>query len=386
VVQLKTKKTLVLTILVAFIAGIAFAGGFLFASSKYWLNRVQAESADSKAATNDSNISLPGLDSNTISDIVEKAGPAVVTIETYVSTPSQSNPFFSDPFFREFFGQFNQAPQQQMKQGIGSGFIISDDGYILTNEHVVSGAQEIQVSIVDIDKPVIARIVGEDEELDLAVLKVDVNKKLPTLKLGDSSSVNVGNWVIAIGNPYSLDHTVTVGVISAKGRPITVQGRRYRNLLQTDASINPGNSGGPLLNLQGEVIGINTAVNSQAQGIGFAIPSDTVKSVLDDLMKEGKVKRSWLGVEIQDVNQSIANYYELPNLEGVFVRNVVTGGPADKAGIKQGDIILSVNGTKVNSASELQDIISKLKPGDKVKLTIWRNIKKISCTVTLGER
>lgn len=385
-VQLKTKKTLVLTILVAFIAGIAFAGGFLFASSKYWLNRVQAESADSKAATNDSNISLPGLDSNTISDIVEKAGPAVVTIETYVSTPSQSNPFFSDPFFREFFGQFNQAPQQQMKQGIGSGFIISDDGYILTNEHVVSGAQEIQVSIVDIDKPVIARIVGEDEELDLAVLKVDVNKKLPTLKLGDSSSVNVGNWVIAIGNPYSLDHTVTVGVISAKGRPITVQGSRYRNLLQTDASINPGNSGGPLLNLQGEVIGINTAVNSQAQGIGFAIPSDTVKSVLDDLMKEGKVKRSWLGVEIQDVNQSIANYYELPNLEGVFVRNVVTGGPADKAGIKQGDIILSVNGTKVNSASELQDIISKLKPGDKVKLTIWRNIKKISCTVTLGER
>jgi len=386
VVQLKTKKTLVLTILVAFIAGIAFAGGFLFASSKYWLNRVQAESADSKAAANNSNISLPGLDSNTISDIVEKAGPAVVTIETYVSTPSQSNPFFSDPFFREFFGQFNQVPQQQMKQGIGSGFIISDDGYILTNEHVVSGAQEIQVSIVEIDKPVTARIVGEDEELDLAVLKVDVNKKLPTLKLGDSSSVNVGNWVIAIGNPYSLDHTVTVGVISAKGRPITVQGRRYRNLLQTDASINPGNSGGPLLNLQGEVIGINTAVNSQAQGIGFAIPSDTVKSVLDDLMKEGKVKRSWLGVEIQDVNQSIANYYELPNLEGVFVRNVVTGGPADKAGIKQGDIIISWNGKNIKNVDELQEMISKHEPGDRVKLTVWRNMKKTSCTVTLGER
>jgi len=381
----KTKKTLVLPILVAFIAGIAFAGGFLFASSKYWLNRVQAESAESSSASNES-IPLPGLDSNTISDIVEKAGPAVVTIETYVSSPSQSNPFFNDPFFREFFGQFKETPQQQMKQGIGSGFIISDDGYILTNEHVVSGAQEIQVSIVGLDKPVVARIVGEDVELDLAVLKVDVNKKLPTLKLGDSSSVNVGNWVIAIGNPYSLDHTVTVGVISAKGRPITVQGRRYRNLLQTDASINPGNSGGPLLNLQGEVIGINTAVNSQAQGIGFAIPSDTVKSVLDDLMKEGKVKRSWLGVEIQDVNQSIANYYELPNLEGVFVRNVVTGGPADKAGIKQGDIIISWNGKSIKNVDELQEMISKHEPGDRVKLTVWRNIKKISCTVTLGER
>ncbi len=366
-------------------AGIFFAGGFLFASSNYWLNMVQAESAESTSAGSD-NIFLPGVDSYTISDIVEKAGPAVVTIETYVSSPPQSNPYFNDPFFREFFGRFHQTPQQQMKQGIGSGFIISDDGYILTNEHVVSNAQEIQVSIVGLDKPVSARIVGEDEELDLAVLKVDVDKKLPTLKLGDSSSVNVGNWVIAIGNPYSLDHTVTVGVISAKGRPITVQGRSYRNLLQTDASINPGNSGGPLLNLQGEVIGINTAVSSQAQGIGFAIPSDTVSSVLDELMKEGKVKRGWLGVEIQDVNQSIADYFELPNLEGVFIRNVTTGGPADKAGIKQGDIILSWNGKNIKNADHLMDMISKHEPGDKIKLTVWRNMNKTDCTVTLGER
>lgn len=366
-------------------AGIVFVGGILFASDNYWLNSGQAKGTESESASINTSI-LPGADSNTISDIVEKTGPAVVTIETYVTSQSQSNPYFNDPFFREFFSQFNQSPQQQVRQGIGTGFIISDDGYILTNEHVVSNAQEIQVSIVGLDKPVSARIVGEDEELDLAVLKVDVDKKLPTLKLGDSSSVNVGNWVIAIGNPYSLDHTVTVGVISAKGRPITVQGRSYRNLLQTDASINPGNSGGPLLNLQGEVIGINTAVSSQAQGIGFAIPSDTVSSVLDELMKEGKVKRGWLGVEIQDVNQSIADYFELPNLEGVFIRNVTTGGPADKAGIKQGDIILSWNGKNIKNADHLMDMISKHEPGDKIKLTVWRNMNKTDCTVTLGER
>lgn len=366
-------------------AGIVFVGGVLFASDNYWLNSGQAKGTESESASINTSI-LPGVDSNTISDIVEKTGPAVVTIETYVTSQSQSNPYFNDPFFREFFSQFNQSPQQQVRQGIGTGFIISDDGYILTNEHVVSNAQQIQVSIVGFDKPVSARVVGSDEELDLAVLKIDVDKKLPTLELGDSSTVDAGSWVIAIGNPYSLDHTVTVGVISAKERPVTVQDRSYRNLLQTDASINPGNSGGPLLNLQGEVIGINTAVSSQAQGIGFAIPSDTVSSVLDELIEKGKVKRGWLGVEIQDVNQSIADYYELPNLEGVLVRNVTTGGPADQAGIKQGDIILSWNSKKIKNVGELQDMISEHEPGAEVKLTLCRSKKKTDCTVTLGER
>lgn len=284
---MKPKKILTFTVLGAFLAGIVFAGGILFASSNLWMNKVQANNVTASVETASSDTaSLPGVNSSAIAEIVEKTGPAVVKIETYVSTKSRQNTYFDDPFYREFFGQFDYTPEQKVQQGIGSGFIISADGYILTNEHVISNAQEIQVSVVGISKPLTARVIGVDEELDLAVLKIDAGKKLPTIKLGDSNDVDVGNWVIAIGNPYSLDHTVTVGVISAKGRPVTVQDRNYRNLLQTDASINPGNSGGPLLNLQGEVIGINTAVGSSAQGIGFAIPSDTVKSVLDELIKQ----------------------------------------------------------------------------------------------------
>jgi serine protease Do len=384
---MRPKKALTFAVLGAFLAGIVFAGGIIFASSNYWMDKVQANNAKSGVQTAGSDAgSLPGVGSSTIAEIVDKTGPAVVKIETYASTKSRSNTYFDDPFYRQFFGQFDNTPEQKVQQGIGSGFIISADGYILTNEHVISNAQEIQVNVADINKPLTARVIGSDEELDLAVLKIDAGKDLPTIKLGDSNAVDVGNWVIAIGNPYSLDHTVTVGVISAKGRPITIQNRNYRNLLQTDAAINSGNSGGPLLNLKGEVIGINTAVGSQAQGIGFAIPSNTVNSVLDELIEQGKVKRGWLGVEIQDVTQSIADYFGLSDLDGVVVRNVTSGGPADNAGVKQGDIILSCNGTKVKNTSELQDCISKDGPGKKVKLTLWRDKKKTECTVTLGER
>mgnify|MGYP000926533504 CR=1 FL=1 len=380
---MKPKKVLIFAILGAFLAGIVFIGGVFFASGNYWMDRVQANSEES--VDSDSS-SPPGVGASTIADIVEKAGPAVVKIETYVSTKSQSNTYFDDPLYRQFFGQFDYTPEQKVQQGVGSGFIISTDGYILTNEHVVSDAQEIQVSIADVEKPVSAKVIGSDEELDLAVLKIDAGKDLPTIKLGKSSAVNVGNWVIAIGNPYSLDHTVTVGVISAKGRPITVQDRNYRNLLQTDASINPGNSGGPLLNLQGEVIGINTAVGSEAQGIGFAIPSDTVSKVVDDLIKEGKVTRGWLGVEIQDVTQSIADNLGLEDLEGVLVRSVTSGGPAEKAGVEKGDIILSWNGSKVKNTDQLLDYVGAEQSGKQVKLTVWRDKKTAELTVTLGER
>jgi Do/DeqQ family serine protease len=380
---MKPKKVLIFAVLGAFLAGIVFMGGVFFASGNYWMDRVQANSEESAGSDTSS---PPGVGASTIADIVEKTGPAVVKIETYVSTKSQSNNYFDDPLYQQFFGQFDYTPEQKVQQGVGTGFIISTDGYILTNEHVVSDAQEIQVSIADAKKPVSAKVIGSDEELDLAVLKIDAGEGLPTIKLGKSSSVNVGNWVIAIGNPYSLDHTVTVGVISAKGRPITVQDRNYRNLLQTDASINPGNSGGPLLNLQGEVIGINTAVGSEAQGIGFAIPSDTVSEVVDDLIKEGKVTRGWLGVEIQDVTQSIADNLGLEDLEGVLVRSVTSGGPAEKAGVEKEDIILSWNDSKVENTDQLLDYVSAEQSGEKVKLTVWRDKKTAELTVTLGER
>lgn len=382
---MKPKKVLITAVLAAFVAGIAFTGGIFFASGNYWLDQVLGGPKNPPATDTNNTSSLPGVGPDVISKIVDKTGPAVVKIETYVTTKQRSDPFFDDPFYREFFGQFDSSPQTKVQRGLGSGFIISPDGYILTNEHVVSDAQEIQVNIVGKKKPVPARIIGADHELDLAVLKIDAGSDLPTIKLGNSGDINVGNWVIAIGNPYGLDHTVTVGVISAKGRPVTVQDRSYRNLLQTDASINPGNSGGPLLNLQGEVIGINTAV-AQAQGIGFAVPSDTVKSVLNDLIKQGKVRRGWLGVEIQDVTPTIADSLGLSELEGVVVRNVVSGGPAEKAGLKQGDVITSWDGSKVKTTDELLERIRTVDPGKKVKLTVWRNKQSEKFTVALEER
>jgi S1-C subfamily serine protease len=269
------------------IAGLAFTGGALVTSRN---PLPQATAASLQAASGTSpNIVLsssvaPGVGPNTISDTVAAAGPAVVRIDTEVTT-QVDNPFFDDPFFQQFFGQGFNQPQSEVQQGLGSGFLVSPDGYLLTNEHVIDGATSIMVTIAGQPQPLSAQVISSDQDLDLAVLKVNAGNDLPFLKLGDSDNTPVGSWAIAIGNPYGLDHTVTVGVISAKGRPIAVQNRNYKNLLQTDASINPGNSGGPLLNLASEVVGINTAVDENAQGIGFAIPSNTAAEFLSSVIK-----------------------------------------------------------------------------------------------------
>ncbi len=325
--------------------------------------------------TPQTSVSLP----SNIPDIVEKASDAVVFIESTVKTESTTDPFFNDPFFRYFFGnEFPTQPMPKVSKGIGSGFIFNPDGYIITNEHVIENATEITVTVKGFEKPLKAEVVGKDFDLDLAILKINPSKKLPYLPLGDSNKMRVGEWVIAIGNPYSLDHTVTVGVISAKERPITIldksnQKRVYKNLIQTDAAINPGNSGGPLISLNGEVIGINTAVNAEAQGIGFAIPMDTVKEVLDDLIKNGKVTRPYIGVGLQDLTKDLADYFKLEKIEGAVITYIFPESPAEVAGLKQGDIILKINDKKIVNSNDVSEIVKKAKINDKLMLMIYRN-------------
>ncbi|TEB15082.1 putative serine protease HtrA [Pelotomaculum sp. FP] len=325
----------------------------------------------------------PGTD--TIPDIAANTSPAVVRVDTTtVQSSSRSDPFLNDPFFRQFFGdQFRTPSQPQESHGMGSGFIISTDGYILTNEHVISGASSIEVTVSTREKSYPAKLVGSDHDLDLAVLKIEPDGNLPTIALGDSDSIRVGDWAIAIGNPYGLDHTVTVGVISAKGRPITVEDRQYRNLLQTDASINPGNSGGPLLNINGEVIGINTAINAEAQGIGFAIPSNTVKDVYDELVSKGGVTHPWLGVYLQSVTKDIAQYYGLGEQTGAVVASTVSGGPASKAGLQRGDVITQYNGVDITNPNSLTDQVTATPVGSQVEIRFIRDGQTQSVVVTI---
>ncbi|MEW6447406.1 MAG: trypsin-like peptidase domain-containing protein [Bacillota bacterium] len=367
-------------VILAFIAGICFAGGCLLVQDvTQGGNHIINENTVARAQ-------LPGVEPGTIAAIVENAGAAVVKVDTL--TPVRNphfDPFFNDPFFRQFFGRITPQ-EQQYEPGLGSGFLISDDGYILTNEHVIGSAAEIKVTVSGFKEPFNARVVGSDYDLDLAVLKIDAPKKLPFLKLGDAERARVGDWVIAIGNPYGLDHTVTVGVISAKGRPIDIEDRHYKNLLQTDASINPGNSGGPLLSLQGEVIGINTAVNAQAQGIGFAIPSSTVKSVLDELIRKGKVIRPWLGVQVQQVDSNWADYLRLPKAEGALVLGVVPGSPADRAGIGRGDVVLEIAGRKIKSPDDLVAAIKAQRIGSQIEVLLWREGKLVRVRVVINEK
>ncbi|WP_147820513.1 DegQ family serine endoprotease [Salidesulfovibrio onnuriiensis] len=331
-------------------------------------------------------------------DLAETAGKAVVNIstETKVEGGRQGNPFIDKNQipeghpFREFFDQFDkffqQQPNQPRKQSsLGSGFIISKDGYIVTNNHVVQGADTVKVRLFDNEKKAYeAKIIGRDPETDLALLKIKADRELPVLEFGDSEHAKVGEWVLAIGNPFGLSHTVTQGIISAKGRILGAG--PFDNFIQTDASINPGNSGGPLLNLDGKVIGINTAILPAGEGLGFAIPSDGAKTIIAQLKSGKKIQRGWLGVSIRGLSETDAKALGLEKPRGALVAQVFEGDPADKAGVKQGDVILKVNGQNIADNSELLRRIAGLKPGDKVKLTLWRGGKTLNRTVVLGER
>jgi serine protease Do len=349
-------------------------------------------------ATQDDNIALLDRSARAFSSVVKKAGPAVVYIGVEKTAKGfggqgrgQAPPdLFNDPFFQRFFGPQFQHPKVQPRQfkqrGAGSGFIISSDGLILTNNHVVEDADTIKVRLAD-KREFTAKVIGTDPQSDVALIKID-GKDLPTLPLGDSDKLEVGEWVIAIGSPFELSQTVTVGVVSAKGRS-RIGINDYENFIQTDAAINPGNSGGPLLNIHGEAIGINTAIFSRSggyMGIGFAIPVNMARSIEKQLRTNGRVTRGWLGVVIQDINEDLANSFGLDKAEGILIAEVAEDSPAAKAKLKQGDVILALNGTKLADVADLRNRIAMISPNDTVTLQIIRDGHKKYIDVVIGEQ
>jgi serine protease Do len=320
-------------------------------------------------------------------DLVSRVSPAVVTIRSTERTrPAQQFPFMDDPSFREFFG--DRAPQQTPRrvQGVGSGVIVSPDGYILTNHHVVDGALEIRVELTD-NRTFTAKLVGSDQPSDLAVLKIDATS-LPTLSFSDSDKVRVGDFVLAVGNPLGIGQTVTSGIISAKGRQTGLSDGSFEDFLQTDAAINRGNSGGALVNTSGQLVGINSQILSPSGGnigIGFAIPANMAKAVMDQLLKTGKVRRGMLGVSIQPVDADLAASLNLPAARGAIVTSVSPTGPAEKAGIKRGDVITGINNQLVQDSNGLRNIVAGMQPGTSVKVSAVRDGREQNFQVALAE-
>jgi serine protease Do len=322
------------------------------------------------------------------SAVADRATPAVVHVST-VSKKSAGGPGEETPErFREFFGDefyekyFRRRPREDTR-ATGSGVLVDPKGYILTNNHVIENAQEIIVRLSD-QRKFTAKLVGRDPKSDIAVLKVDASRPLPAAELGDSDHLRVGQWAIAIGNPFGLDRTVTVGIISATART-RVGVTQYDNFIQTDASINPGNSGGPLLNIDGKVIGINTAIVAAGQGIGFSIPINQARDVMQQLITRGKVVRGWLGIVIQDVTDQLAGSFGVKEREGVLVAEVMKGSPADTAGLRAGDVVVDLSGTPIKEVPDLQRRIAAIRPGQTMKLTVIRDKKPVPITVKIGE-
>jgi serine protease Do len=293
------------------------------------------------------------------------------------------NPFGPQDPFDEFFNNFfGRMPKEQKRKSLGSGFIVSPDGYILTNNHVVEKADEVTVTLLDKEE-FKAKVVGTDPKTDIALIKIDAKKKLTYVELGDSDKLDVGEWVVAIGNPFGLGHTVTAGIVSAKGR--IIGSGPYDDFIQTDASINPGNSGGPLFNLKGEVVGINTAIVQGGQGIGFATPIRLAKAVLGQLKEKGKVTRGWLGVYIQRLTPEAAENLGISGRQGALVSDVTTGGPAEKAGIRSGDVIVAFNGKEIRDEHDLPQAVASMTPGKTVDVRLLREGKEMTIPVTIAE-
>ncbi|MEE8557630.1 MAG: DegQ family serine endoprotease [Myxococcota bacterium] len=319
--------------------------------------------------------------SNSFADLAEALSPAVVNIQTERKTRSR----FGSPeqLFEEFFGQRRSEPKRRHRtESTGSGFTLSEDGYIVTNHHVIDGADRIVVIFTD-GKELEAKVIGTDAKTDLALLKVEGSEPLPTAPLGDSDGIRVGDWVMAIGNPFGLDHTVTVGILSAKGR--NINSGPYDDFLQTDASINPGNSGGPLIDVYGRVIGINSAINAAGQGIGFAIPINMAKELLPQLREHGAVTRGWLGVQIQRVTPELAETFGLDKPEGALVSQVFRDSPAKGAALKRGDVIVEFNGQPIDAYDDLPRRVAATPPNTKVPIVVIRDGERTELNAVLEE-
>lgn len=317
---------------------------------------------------------------------VRMAAPAVVNIYTTKVVEQEVHPLMNDPFFRHFFGQGGQPRQQRMQSSLGSGVIVSAEGYILTNHHVVNGADEIRVALRD-GRETFARTIGSDPDSDLAVLKIEL-EDLPVIALASSDTLEVGDVVLAIGNPFGVGQTVTQGIVSALGRN-SLGINTYEDFIQTDAAINPGNSGGALINPYGQLLGINTAIFSRtggSQGIGFAIPSNLSKQIMVDLINQGFVVRGWLGIEVQEMTPALAQSLKLEANRGVLVAGLLRNGPAHSAGLLPGDVIETINGRRVDNAREAINYIAGLRPETRVKVELVRDGKRRSLDATIGQR
>jgi len=391
----------ILSTIAIVIASVAF--GILISAD---LGLMQTSKAQTPALQTPTGALPAAVTIPSFADVAARVMPAVVSIRSteIVRASDQQRRYGIDPF--EFFfpdpndprrrGRGNQGQgeddDEQRQESGGSGFLISPDGYILTNNHVIEGASKIQVHYGADEngnggRTVSGKVVGRDPATDLALLKIDLDQPMPYIRLGDSERIRKGDWAIAVGHPFAFENTLTVGVISAKGRSLFLseETRSFENFIQTDAAINFGNSGGPLMNINGEVIGINTAIRGGAQGIGFATPINTAKTLLPQL-KQGKVTRGYLGMQIQDVDESIREAFNLPEARGALVQNVDEGKPAAKAGIQHGDVVIEVDGKPIRNNRELIDYISYLPVGSDVKVTLLRNGKRMTVTAQTAER
>jgi serine protease Do len=390
VVQFR-RTTAILTLVAASI------GGGLIAAFAVMNHSNAPVAVVARADTNSSQRAVSQL-SNSFADIIEKASPAVVEISmTRVVKASEqqgNNPFLSDPFFRQFFGGQGMRPRDQREQGLGSGVIISPAGYIVTNNHVVDKATSLKVTLSD-GRDFSAKLVGADPQTDVAVVKINASD-LPTMPFANSDGTRVGDLCFAIGNPFGQSHTVTMGIVSAKGRNLRESLGQIQDFIQTDASINPGNSGGALINARGEMIGMNTMILTGGGasfggeagniGIGFAVPSNLTKQVMDQLMKGGKVSRGYIGVTLQSVTPEVAQQFGLKDTHAAVVDQVVPGKPGDKAGLKVGDAIVGIDGQKVEDSNDLTLKVTEHAPGTTVALDVIRDGKPMKVNVTLGQR
>jgi len=380
-----TRKTFVF-FMEATLAGLAFAFVLLLLFRPETFNShptVQVQEAPPHLTT----LQNPaGNSPASYADAVQAAVPAVVNIYTTKVVTQRPSPFYSDPLFRHFFGGDSGVPKQRLESSLGSGVIISAEGYVLTNNHVVDGADEIQVALVD-GRSTSAIVVGTDPETDLALLKVNLTH-LPPIVFGRTEELRVGDVVLAIGNPFGVGQTVTQGIVSATGRQ-QLGISTFENFIQTDAAINPGNSGGALINASGQLIGINTAIFSRSggsQGIGFAIPANLAKTVMEQILEKGRVIRGWLGIEAQDITPDLAESFGLGDHRGAIVAGVYPDSAADRAGLHPGDILTAVGEKAVNDARSAMNITASLTPGTQVELAVVRHGKPLSLRTTIGER